>query len=86
VRPRQIVGWGAEVHAGVVQDEVFEMHERALKPQAGAGVDKMRAADPALPDRALAQPVVEARQRVFGRGERAGERCPGQRIGEGVSH
>jgi hypothetical protein len=50
-----------------VQDEVFEVHERAPEPQAGAGVDKMRAADPALADRALAEALVEARQRVLGR-------------------
>ena len=40
MRPRQFMGWGAEIHLGIVQDEVFRMDEVASKPQRGAGVGK----------------------------------------------
>jgi hypothetical protein len=49
-----------------VQDEVFEMRQPPLNPQAGAGVGKMAAFDPAGADRTGAQPLVEAGERVFG--------------------
>jgi len=35
--------------------------------------------------RAFGQPLVEAGERIFGSGERAGELGPGQRIGDGVA-
>ncbi len=81
VRAREFVGGRALVHLGVVQDKVFEMHQLALEPQAGAGVQEMRPADPPLPDRACAEALVEARQGVLGGRERARERRPGQRTG-----
>ena len=62
------------------------MHELAREPQAGAGVQEMRPADPAIPDRAGAQPLVKPRQRVFGRRERTRDGAPGQRIGQRVNH
>ena len=36
------MGGRADVHAGVVQHEVFEVHEFALEPQGGAAFRKMR--------------------------------------------
>jgi hypothetical protein len=53
---------------GVVQHEVFERRQPALEPQRGAGVGKMAAFDPALPDRARPQPLVEPGDRVLGVG------------------
>jgi hypothetical protein len=52
----EVVGRRARDHGGVVQDEVVAVHERALKPQAGAGrlaqaSAKMRPAHPTGPDR-----------------------------------
>lgn len=38
----------------------------------------MCARDPALADRAFCQPLVQAGERIFGSGERAGELGPGQ--------
>ena len=84
--PREFVGGRALIHPRVVQDEIFEVQQLALEPQAGAGVQKMRPADPPRPDRALAKALVEAREGVLGGRERASERPPGQRIGGHVSH
>ena len=43
----ELVGRGADVHAGVVENEIFEVDELALQPQAGAGVGKwVRATQP----------------------------------------
>ena len=79
---REFVGGRAQVHFGVVQDEVFEGHERALQPQAGAGIHKMRPAHPPVPDGARPQALIKARERVVGGRERARKRVPGQRIGD----
>ena len=84
--PREFVGWRALIHPGVVQDEIFEVQQLALEPQAGAGVQKVRAADPPRPDRALAKALVEAREGVLGGRERAREGGPGQWVGDDVSH
>jgi hypothetical protein len=35
------VGRSPDVHAGVVENEVVETNERALEPQAGAGVGEV---------------------------------------------
>ena len=86
VRAREVVGGRAQVHGGVVPDKVFEVHQRALEPQAGAGVHDVRAADPPLPDRACAEALVAARHGILGGRERARERRPGQRIGDHISH
>ena len=85
VRAREFAGGRAQVHGGVVPDTVFEGHQRALEPQAGAGVHDVRAADPPLPDQACAEALVAARHGILGGGERARERRPGQRIGGPVS-
>lgn len=45
------------------------MDEFALEPQTGAGVGEMSPRDPALPDRAFGQPLVEAGERILGGGE-----------------
>ncbi|WOJ91181.1 hypothetical protein RZS28_07890 [Methylocapsa polymorpha] len=58
------------VHPRVMQDEILDGHELAGEPKAGAGVLKMRPADPALSDRARPQPFVEPGERVFRGGER----------------
>ena len=86
VRPREVVGGRAQVHGGVVPDKVFEVRQRAREPQAGAGVQDVRAADPPLSDRARAEALVAARQKILGGRERARERRPGQRIGDRISH
>ncbi len=67
-----------------MQDEVLDGHELALEPEAGAGVVKMGAADPALPDRGRAQAFVEPGERILGGGERTLKRrrpAPVQRFG-----
>ena len=65
---------------------IFEVHQLTLEPQAGAGVHEVRPAHPPLPDRALTEALVEAREGVFGGRERARKGVPGQRIRDGVSH
>ena len=42
------------------------MRQVALEPEAGAGVGKMAALDPSLPDRARPQSFVEPGERVLG--------------------
>ena len=82
----RVRSWRTLVHSGVVPDEVLQMHQRALEPQAGAGVQDVRAADPPLPDQACAEALVAARHGILGGRERARERRPGQRIGDDISH
>ena len=79
------MGWGADVHAGVVENQIFEVDEFACEPQTGAGVGIMGARDPAIADRAFRQTLVEPGERIFGSGEWAGELGPGQRIGDLVA-
>ena len=79
------MGRGADVHAGVVEHEVVEVDQFAVEPQAGRGIGKVGAGDQTVADRAFGQPLVEAGERIFGGGERAGELRPGQRIGELVA-
>ena len=45
MRPGQLVGRGADVHAGVVEHEVVEVDQFAVEPQTGAGVGKVGAGD-----------------------------------------
>ena len=42
--PGQLVGGGADVHAGVVEHEVIKVDKFAVKPQTGAGVGEVRPA------------------------------------------
>ena len=82
MRPGELMGRGADVHVGVVEHEVVEVDQLAVEPQAGRGVGEVGARDPPLADRAFGQPLVEPGERILGGGERAGEFCPRQRIGE----
>ena len=58
----QFVGRGADVGAGVVQDEVLEMHELAVEPQRGAGVGKILALKQASADRRAGNPFIDPGQ------------------------
>ncbi len=80
MRSRQLIGRAADVLLGIVQHEVLKMHELAVEPQGGAGVKEVGAGDEAFADRACAQPLVEPRQRVLGRGERRRDPEPGQSL------
>lgn len=73
--------WSADVHAGVVQNEILEMDEFAGEPDAVAGVRKMRSGDPALPDRALGQPLVEPGDRILSCCEGRRHNIPRDRFG-----
>src|SRR5262249_53934087 len=81
----QFVGRSPDVHAGVVEDEVVEVDERALEPQTGAGVGEVSPGDEAGADRALGKALVEPSQCILGCGERASDGRPGQRIGDLVA-
>jgi hypothetical protein len=76
------VGGSADVAARVVQHKVLEMHELAFEPERGAGVGEVGARHPPLPDRAFGEALVEPCQCVLRGGQRAGELCPGQRVGD----
>ena len=65
MRPGELMGRGADVHVGVVEHEVVEVDQFAVEPQAGRGVGEVGANDKTGPDRALGEPLVEARQRIF---------------------
>lgn len=75
LRAGEIVGRGANVHAGIVENEVVEVNELAFEPQAGAGVGEVRASDAAVADWALDEALVEPRER--GNFSLAYYRCPG---------
>ena len=62
---RDLVGRRPDVHALVVEDEVFDVDELAGKPKAVAGIGEMGPRDPAVPDRASGQPLVEPRDSIF---------------------
>ena len=83
MRPCELMGRGADIHAGVVENQIFEVDQLTFEPQTGAGIGIMGARDPALADRAFGEPLVEPGERIFGGGERADELGPGQRIGVG---
>jgi hypothetical protein len=57
----------------VTQDEVLDEHKVALQPDGRARVLKMCAGDPAVPDRAGAEALVQPGQSVFRSGERMDE-------------
>ena len=79
------MGGRADVHAGVMQDEVLEGDELAGEPEAGAGVLEMRPADKTLGDRARPDALVEAGERVFGGGERIFQRIQDAAVGDFIS-
>jgi len=55
----QFVGGGADIARGVVEDEVFEMHEFAIDPQRGTGVGEILAFNPALTNWRTGDALVE---------------------------
>jgi hypothetical protein len=85
---RQLMAGAADVLLGIVQHEVLKMDQLAFEPQGGASVQEVGAGDEAFADRAFAQPLVEPRQRVLGRGERRRDPGPGQSLcdSSGVGH
>ncbi len=74
------MGRGADVHLGVVENEVLEVDKLTFEPQSGTGVGEVRPCDPAVTDGAFGEALVEAGERVLGGGERPGNGRPGQRI------
>ena len=78
----ELMGRGANVHVGVMENQIFDVDELAVEPQAGTGVGEVGAGDKAGADRAFGEPLVEPGQRILGGGERAGEFWPRQRIGD----
>ena len=71
--PDKRVGRRADVHAGVVEDEVVERHEFALGPEGGAGLGGVGPGEDAGADRAFPQPLVEPGERVVGGRQRPDE-------------
>ncbi len=69
LRAGEFGGGAAHVHAGVMENEVLEGGEFAVEPQAGVGVGKMRPRRPSFPDRAVAEALVEAGERILCGGE-----------------
>jgi hypothetical protein len=51
---------------GVVQHEVFEVHEFAVEPQRGGRVGEILPCDKAVAHRAFLHTLVEAGEKVFG--------------------
>jgi hypothetical protein len=80
VRARELARRRADVHAGVVENQIVEMDELAFQPQTGAGVGEVSPGDPPGADRALGESLVEARQRILRGRERARNGYPGERI------
>ncbi|MER8376911.1 hypothetical protein [Mesorhizobium sp. M0488] len=52
----ELVGRRADVHVGVVQDQILDMDKLALEPQRGGGIVEMRARDKTLAHRTSGQP------------------------------
>jgi hypothetical protein len=74
------VGWRADVHARVTQDEIFEVNNLAVEPERGAGVGEILAGAKTLKDGAGSQALIETGQRIVSAGEGTGNFGPGQRI------
>ncbi len=64
MRTGELVGRGADIHMGVVQDEILEVHEIALQPQRRRRIGKVLALDKTVADRRARQPLVEPRQNL----------------------
>ena len=82
LRPDEGVARGADVHAGVVQDEVVERHELPLGPEGGAGFRGIGSGEDAGADGRGAQPLVEAGESIVGgrqRPDEVGERFVAKR-------
>jgi hypothetical protein len=86
VRPDEVMGGAADVHPGLMENEVLERHEGALGPEGGAGLGGIGPGEDAGADRAFPQPLVEPGERVVGgrqRPDEVGERGAAQREGAG---
>ena len=70
------MGRRADVHAGVVEDEVVGVDELAFEPQSGSGVDEVSPGRPAVANGTFGEALVEPRDRILGGGERAGNGGP----------
>ena len=62
--PHQLMGGRTRVHAGVMQNEILDLHELSRPPQRRAGVMKMGAQLEGFRDRTHAQALIQPRQRV----------------------
>jgi hypothetical protein len=80
------MGWGSDVHPGVVQHQILEVDELAREPQTGAGIGEVRPRCPTLLDGAVDEPLVEPGEGIFGDRERVGDLRPGQRIRDIVAN
>jgi hypothetical protein len=60
----QLMGGRTRVHAGVMQNEILDLHELSRPPQRRAGVVEMGTQPEGFRDRAHAQTLIQARQRV----------------------
>ena len=56
----------ADVHPSVPEHKVFEMHELAFVPERGAGFGEVGPLGPTLGERVVPEPLVKARDGVFG--------------------
>ena len=86
LRPDEGVGRGADVHAGIVEDEVVEGDELPLGPEGGAGLRGIGSGEDAGADGRGAQPLVEAGESIVGgrqRPDEVGERGGAKREGAG---
>lgn len=70
MRPGELVGRGADVQVGIMQDEVFRVDELAVEPQRRRRVGKTLTLDKTVADRAFVHALVQPRQKIFGAGER----------------
>jgi hypothetical protein len=61
----QLVRRRANVHPGIVKNEILDMDEFASDPHAGSRVEEMPALDKAVADRAASHDLVQARELVF---------------------
>ena len=66
----ELVGRGADVANGIMQDEVLEMDEFAIDPERGMCVEEMRALEKALADGRTGDALVETGERDGGLGDR----------------
>ncbi len=58
------MGGRTRVHAGVMQNEILDLHELSRPPKRGAGIMEMGAQPKGFRDRARPQALIQARQRV----------------------
>ena len=64
MRAHELMGRRTRVHAGVMQNEILDLHELSRPPPRGAGVVEMGAQPKGFRDRTHAQALIQARQRV----------------------